>query len=110
MKPPQNTWQKIKTTLVPADLSPAVKAILVLFYISIFTVGIDLSKDMAKGEFEFFEGVLTESNTVDTFAYLDHLVFDPPLIGVALHTQYIPPASDVVELNRSRAPPENPYV
>jgi hypothetical protein len=96
--------------MVPPGLSPSVKTILVLFYISVGTVGIDLSKDMAKGEFEYFEGILTESNTIDSFAHLDYLTIDPPFIGVVLQVQYIPPTSDVVQLYRSRAPPVPPFI
>jgi hypothetical protein len=110
VKPTQNIWQSIKTSLVPPGLSPSVKAILILFYLSVGTVGLDLSKDMAKGEFEYFEGVLTESNTIDSFAYLDYLISDPPLIGVVLQVQFIPTTSDVVQLYRSRAPPASPFI
>ena len=110
LKSPQNIWQRIKSSLLPPGLSPSVKAILILFYVSIFTVGIDLSKDMAKGEFEYFEGVLTETQTIDTFAYLDFMVIDPPVIGEAQEVHYIPPTSDVAELYQSRAPPINPGI
>ncbi len=110
LKPSQNIWQKIKSSLVPHEISPPVKAILVLFYVSIFTVGIDLSKDMAKGEFEFFEGVLTETQTIDTFAYLDFMITDPPFIGEVQEILYIPPTSDVVKLYQSRAPPVLPLI
>lgn len=90
---------------MPPEIPGSVKVILILFYLSTFTVGIDLSKDMAKGEFEFFEGVLTGSVTIDTFAYLDFLVIDPPIIGEIIKLNFIPPSSDVVEVYRGRAPP-----
>ena len=96
--------------LVPPDYSTPVKAVLILFYLSTFTVGLDLGKDMAKGEFEYFEGVLTESNTVDTFAYLDFMIIDPPIVGEILNLHFIPPSSDVVEPYNGRAPPITPTI
>ena len=91
--------------------SSNVNTILILLLVSYFVVGADLSKEMARerGEFKFFAGILTESNTVDTFAYLDFMNIDPPVIGEIKFIHFTPPISDVVEINRSRAPPFNSY-
>ncbi len=90
--------------------SPNVNTILFLLLVSYFIVGADLSKEIAseRGEFKFFAGILTESNTVDSFAYLDFMLIDPPVIGEVIYIHFGPPLSDVAETNRSRAPPFNP--
>lgn len=103
-------WQKIKELLVPPEYATSVKAILILFYLSTVTVGLDLGKDMAKGEFEYFEGILTESKSIDTFALLDFLIIDPPVIGEIINLQFIPPTSDVVKPYLGRGPPKPPAI
>jgi len=83
-----------------------VNSILLLLLISYFVVGADLSKEIARerGEFKFFTAILSESNTVDSFAYLDFMLIDPPVIGEIIHIHFTPQTSDVIELYRSRAP------
>lgn len=105
-----NRWQRIKQALVPPDYSSPVKAILILFYFSTVTVGLDLGKDMAKGEFEYFEGILTESHSVDVSPIFDSLIIDPPIIGEILNLQFIPPTSDVVQPYLGRGPPIPPTI
>ena len=112
LKSLKNIAGKLKSSPVFSENSPKVNTFLLLLLISYFVVGADLSKEIARerGEFKFFAAVLTESNTVDTFAYLDFMAVDLPLIGEIVHTLFIPPTSDVVELHRSRAPPQNPPI
>jgi hypothetical protein len=110
LKAIQNNFERIKETILPESTPVSVKAILVLFYLSTFTVGIDLSKEMAKGEFEFFESVLTESVTIDTLAYLDNMIIDPHFLDEVQNLQLFPPSSDVEKPYQSRAPPVLPAV
>lgn len=106
----RNIGSSIKDSILPEYLPSSVKAILILFYISTFTVGIDLCKEMAKGEFEFFESVLTESVTIDTLAYLDYMIVDPHFVDEVENLQFFPPSSDVEKPYNSRAPPASPVV
>ena len=107
----RNIAEKINSSPIVSGNSPNVNTILLLLFVSYFVVGADLSKEMARerGEFKFFSGILTESNTVDTFAYLDLMHIDPPVIGEIIFIDFSPPINDVVELNRSRAPPFYTY-
>lgn len=101
----RNIAGKIKATPLFNKNSRPVDWILVLLFVSFFVVGADLTKEMAKGEFVFFACILTESQTIDTFAVYDALKFDPPVLGVVSVLGYIPPKSDVSEIYRGRAPP-----
>lgn len=107
----KNITGKISSSPIISGNSSNVNTILILLLVSYFVVGADLSKEMARerGEFKFFAGILTESNTVDTFAYLDFMLIDPPVIGEVFYIHFNPPISEVVELNRSRAPPFYTY-
>lgn len=99
--------EKLKSSPVFAENSSSVNSILLLFFISYFIVGADLSKEIARerGEFKFFASILTQSNTVDTFSYLDFLITDPPVIGEIQLINIISSVSNVEELYRGRAPP-----
>jgi hypothetical protein len=105
--PFKNITEKISSSPIISGNSPNVNTILLLLLVSYFIVGADLSKEMARerGEFKFFAGILTESNTVDSFAYLDFMLIDPPVVGEVIYIHFSPPLSDVAETNRSRAPP-----
>lgn len=105
----KNITDRIKTCPVFSGNSPNVNAILILFFAAYFVVGADLSKEIARerGEFKFFQGILTESNTIDSFEYLDFLIAAQPIIGKVGHESIIPPKNDVTKLCRGRAPPEN---
>lgn len=98
---------KLKSSTIFTENSSTVNSILFLFFISYFIVGADLSKEIARerGEFKFFAGILTQSNTVDTFSYLDFLIIDPPVIGEIQLINIIPSVSNVEELYRGRSPP-----
>ena len=104
----QNTAKKIKSTPLFIQNSRAVDLILVLLFVSFFTVGADLTKEMAKGEFVFFACILTETQTIDSFSVFDALKFDPPVIGVVSVLSFVPPKNDVSEIYRGRAPPLSP--
>lgn len=101
---------KLKTSSVFAENSSTVNSILLLFFISYFIVGADLSKEIARerGEFKFFAGILTQSNTVDIFSYLDFLITDPPVIGELQLINIIPSVNNVEELYSGRSPPTLP--
>lgn len=98
---------KIKTSPFISENSRTVNSILFLFIVSYFIVGADLSKEIARerGEFKFFAGILTQSNTVDTFAYLDFLTVDPPVIGEVGELLLITPRNDVIDFPKNKAPP-----
>ena len=102
----KNTSNRIKSTPLFKHNSRPVDWILVLLFVSFFVVGADLTKEMAKGEFVFFACILTETQTIDTFAVYDALKFDPPVLGVVSVLGFIPPKSDVSEIYRGRAPPQ----
>lgn len=103
----KNIWYNFRESVLPYDVPFPVKAFLLLFYLSVFTVGIDLSKEMAKGEFEFFSEVLDETNIIDPLSYLDHLKTDPPLIGkVSVFIQFTED-NDLTSLPHTRAPPQS---
>ena len=104
----KNISGRIKSSRFFNENSSAVDAILVLFFISFFVVGADLTKELAKGEFVFFACILTETQTTDAAAILDSLKIDPPVIGVINIISFFPPKSDVSEIYRGRAPPELP--
>jgi hypothetical protein len=103
-----NISGKIDSSPAIAQNSRSVNLILFLFLISYFIVGADLSKEIARerGEFKFFTAILTSSQTVDTFFYLDYLVTDPPLVGKVIDENFIPKQFDDAEPYRSRAPPQ----
>ncbi len=88
--------------------SAGVNAFLFLFFASYFIVGVDLSKDLAKGgdEFNLFCEVLEDTNTVDVLSYLDHLKTDPPLIGeTSVFMQFIED-NDLASIPHTRGPPQ----
>jgi hypothetical protein len=107
LKSLKNIAGKFKSSPVFSENSPKVNTFLFLLIVSYFVVGADLSKEIARerGEFKFFAAILTQSNTVDTFSYLDYLLVDPPIIGEVINLLFIPPTGDITELHRSRAPP-----
>ena len=106
----KNISEKIKSSPLISGNSPNVNAILLLLFAAYFIVGADLSKEIARerGEFKFFQGILTESNPIDSFEYLDFLIAAQPVIGEVGLVHFIPPKNDVTELYSGRAPPENP--
>lgn len=97
--------QRLKEAFLPGEISTAVKVLLVLFYASILTVGADLSKEMANGEFDFFSGVLEETNTIDILSILDHFKIDPPLIGAFSLIILFNQDDGLVSIPQNRAPP-----
>lgn len=103
----KNITGKIKSSPLISWNSPKINSLLLLLLISYFVVGADLSKEIARerGEFKFFTAIISNSNTVDTFAYLDFMLIDPPVIGEVIHIHFSPPTSDVIEPYSSRAPP-----
>lgn len=107
LKSSQEILLRFKGTILPRGLTPSVKILLALFYISIFTVGADLCKEMAKGEFEIFEGILTETVTVDTLSYLDYMTINPHFIDEVIDIVFVTPTSDVLSLPRDRSPPQS---
>ena len=103
-----NLARKIKSTPLFKGNSRTVDYILILLFVSFFVVGADLTKEMAKGEFIFFACILTETQTIDFNEIIDSLKIDPPVIGLISILNFIPPKSDVSEIYRGRAPPEEP--
>lgn len=103
----KNITGKIKSSPLISGNSPKMNTLLLLLLISYFVVGADLSKEIARerGEFKFFTAILSGSNTVDTFAYLDFMLIDPPVIGEVIQIHFSPPISEVIEPYSSRAPP-----
>lgn len=104
----KNIAGKIKSSPYIEGNTTQVNLFLLLLIISFFTVGADLSKEMAseKGEVEFFAAVLDESVSTDSFAYLDHLKSDAPLLG-CLQTDLIQYFScEFISLANGRSPPE----
>lgn len=102
----KNIIKRIKSTPLFRGNSRIVDAIIISLFSAYFIVGLDLSKEMAKGEFIFFACILTESQEADAAAYFESMIFDPPFLGFVLTTQFIPQTSDVNHLYRGRAPPE----
>ncbi len=103
----KNIIGKIKTSPFNSENSRTVNSILFLLFVSYFIVGADLSKEIARerGEFKFFAGILTNSNTVDTFAYLDFLTVNPPVVGEVRLLHLITPGNYVIDFPKNKAPP-----
>lgn len=101
-----NIIKRIRSTPLFRGNSRVVDAIIISLFSAYFIVGFDLSKEMAKGEFIFFACILTESQEANYDAFFESIIFDQPLLGIILTTQFIPQSSDVNNQYRGRAPPE----
>ncbi|KXK54256.1 MAG: hypothetical protein UZ05_CHB002000908 [Chlorobi bacterium OLB5] len=88
------------------DNSRIVDLIIISLFAAYFIVGFDLSKEMAKGEFIFFACILSDSQEADTAAFFESMIFDLPLLGIILTSEFFPQQNDVNRLFRGRAPPE----